>query len=422
MIRIPESNPTNRQEDAVGQSPEYRADANQFDAHLAGLREYPSAVEEAMEILRAHAEEPHIRALLETPQSPGNHAEGPFVRDHYRTILTALALLRTGALPFRTVREFLGLPEECRDQWEATVSFLRDRIELAEAFAIGHDIAKIATIGFTTEHPAGRAAGFPSKREFTALDADARSVRGHELRKEYDTLFAEFAKRNADLDGPALQRSFAAAYGISVSYLGHGEAALDPAYAPTLEAISERCDLTGVEEQLLRFAIAEHINPLVAFSTEGRGAAYAEIANHARAAGLNPNDAMRALQMGVLLDGVLGSRQQDPHDPDARRPNAAPIRFFWEAERAYPTFLAERAERERRAAEDVRLRTLLRDTGLDGTAIQALGVPKGPEVGRMLRVITAAVREGTTLDAVPDAIRPEVERRVAAARTAHSAT
>ncbi len=129
------------------------------------FEEIAKAQNEANKKLAEYAErEPIIKQVLETPQSRDKHAEGPRVVDHYREILTSLALMRDGQLDFETMRDALNLPEEARDQWDKIVKVVKEHPKLFEAIVMAHDLGKAETVGFVSAKPELE---FPDKK--TAL-------------------------------------------------------------------------------------------------------------------------------------------------------------------------------------------------------------------------------------------------------------
>ncbi len=415
------------------------------EALFAELKDLADASIEADRLMIEFAEaEPKVRDILNTPQSPDKHAEGPTVKDHYRSILSAIVLIRDGKMPYPRAQEVLGI-ENAEQEWNEVERVVREHPNLLIAFAFMHDVAKPDTLGFLVRDgsPAVEL-GFATKaidkeiekRKDKAKDAakkgdiaprvafDAeQDARRADLRAKYDKLFAEFSSTRQDLDPMDLQKQFFDAYGISISYRGHAEEAYDGANREVVDRVADRLNLTDQERKLLRYSIEQHINPLLKFErVEGKDVH--GFVDAAEEAGLDPKEAMRALQAGMLVDGLIGTVKLPKKVKDGVATNeidtagdafiyTAPLTNFWKAEQLYPAYRVE-VERKKAEEEAVRQRSrILKDVGLDGDALKALGIQEGADLGRTLGMIRGALQGDGKLPGVQDeALRSELESRI----------
>ena len=423
---------------------EMRVDVVQLFAELKDLAE---AGMEADRLLVEFAQaEPKVRDILNTPQSPDKHAEGPTVKDHYRSILSAIVLIRDGKMPYARAKEALGITEG-QQEWGEVENMVREHPNLLVAFAFMHDVAKPDTLGFLVRDGSPAVGlGFATKemdkeiekRKAKAKDAakkgdlapraafDAeQDTRRVDLRAKYDKLFAEFSSTRQDLDPMDLQKQFFDAYGISISYRGHAEEAYDGANREVVDRVADRLKLTDEERKLLRYSIEQHINPLMKFERVD-GKDVHPFVEAAEQAGIDPKEAMRTLQAGILVDGIIGTVKLPKKMKDGVVTTetdtagdafiyTAPLTNFWKAEQLYPAYRAE-VERKKAEEEAARQRNLImKEGGLDGDALKALGIKEGADLGRTLGMIRDAMRPGGDgkLHGVQDvALRAELEARI----------
>lgn len=122
-----------------------------IDALFRELGDIIEAREEADRMLLdfVHAEKKG-KEILNTPQSPNSHAEGPYVEDHYRQILTGFSFVRKKKLTFEKAKDILGI-DGYEKEWNEVVAIIRDHPNLIVAFALGHDVAKPDTVGFFSD-------------------------------------------------------------------------------------------------------------------------------------------------------------------------------------------------------------------------------------------------------------------------------
>jgi hypothetical protein len=391
---------------------------------FAELKDLAEVGIEADRLLIEFAEaEPKVRDILNTPQSPDKHAEGPTVKDHYRSILSAIVLIRDGKMPYARAREALGITEG-EQEWGEVERVVQEHPNLLVAFAFMHDVAKPDTLGFLVrdgspavelgfltkekdkevEKRKSKAKDAAKKGDTSLRDAfDAeQDARRADLRVKYDRLFAEFSSTRKDIEPMDLQKQFFDAYGISISYRGHAEEAYDGANREVVDRVADRLNLTEEEGKLLRYSIEQHINPLMKFErVEGKDVhSFVEAAEQA---GIDPKKAVRTLQAGILVDGLIGTVKLPKKVKDGVATNetdtvgdafiyTAPLTNFWKAEQLYPAYRAE-VERKKAEEEVARQRNLvLKEVGLDGEGLKALGIKEGSDLGRTLNMVRDALR------------------------------
>lgn len=415
------------------------------EALFQAITEIAEAAVEADWLLFELAREiPKVKEILSTPQSPDKHAEGPTVQDHYRSILSAINLLRHGQMPYDRAREVLGL-EDAEQEWKEVEAIVRDHPNLLIAFAFMHDVAKPDTLGFVVRDGSPAISlGFATKavdkeiekrrdkaREAAVKRGDEslreafvaeQTIRRADLRAKYDKLFTDFATTHQGITPMELQAQFFDAYGISINYRGHAEAAYNRENRDVVRQVANHLGLTQEERRLLRFAIEQHINPLMKFERV-EGKYIQSFVEAAEQLDLDPQKAMRVLQAGLLVDGVIGTvklptRIETVNGQEVKIPETSgtpyihtgPLINFWKSEKLYPAYRKEEDAKEQR-------RLVLIEEGLTGEAMRTLGFPEGPETGKILGMIREAIRGDGTLPFVADSeIRGELEARVSRAK------
>ena len=427
---------------------EHRIDLEGLFGELTDLVE--ARVEADQWMIEFAKAEPKVRDILKTPQSPDKHAEGPNVEDHYRAILSSIVLLRDGKIPYERARSIFGM-EDAEQEWGEVEAIVKDHPNLLVAFAFLHDVAKPDTIGFVArdgsqaiEHGFATKAmdkeiekrkkkardaakkGDPSSQETFEIEQEARRA---ELLATYRQLFAEFSSARQGVDPLDLQRGFFEEYGISISYRGHAEQAYDGENLEVVQRTQDRLQLTDEERLLLRFAIEQHINPLMKFE-QVEGKDVHSFVEAAKELGLDPKKAIRVLQAGMLVDGIIGTVKlptkieitdgnevQVTDTSGEKYIYTAPLVNFWRAEQLYPAYQAE-VERKKKEEEAAHARNvLLKEEGLDGDGLKTLGIQQGADMGRILGMIAGAVRGDGKLSNVQDAaLRGELEARIERAK------
>lgn len=380
------------------------------------FKEIAEATNEANEKLAEYAEhEPRIKEVLETPQSRDKHGEGPKVADHYREILTSLALMREGNLDFETMKGVLDLPEGMEDQWGKMVEVVKAHPKLFEAAVMAHDLGKAETVGFVSAKPE---LGFPDKKAAMKEDEATKESKRPERLAKYRELFDSFSAAHPELSDDGLAQAFQNEDGISITYYGHAEkATTNPENRAVVDRMAENLGLTEEEKGLLIFAVEQHMNPLTKFDKAGEPKDFEFFLKKAEEAKVNPEKAMQIFEAIVLLDGVLGTRKADLDNPELLVLNGVPLRKFLEAEQKYPAYRAEQEGKAREAEKARRAKEALVKAGLGGDDLQQLlGMKPGKELGKVIKNIERAAAEGAPLEGVPEDKRTEIETRIAAAR------
>jgi hypothetical protein len=396
------------------QNPDRPAEMDFEDA-----QEVARAMLEARKILKHYLDqEPKLKEVLETPQSADKHAEGPRILDHYKHILTSLLLLKRGFFTFERASQALDLADR-RGQWESAVRFVQENYDLMLAFAICHDLAKPDALGLYAKSDKGLAAGFPAKREFHLKNKKMPLEERKAWSEKYALLEAEFAKSHPEMTDPAVrQKAFFDEYGITATYVGHENV------TPENRAIIDRvCGELGLSEKdvnLLVYSIQNHVSGHLSFEKGPRD--YHALAKLAEAAGVDPKRGMMSLLAGMVVDGMMGVRKWNAPGTGYELPSEAIVKF-WDAELAYPGFLAEEERKAKEQAELLRLRAAADAADLRGDKLRSLGLNLKIGFSTVVDAIFDAIREDRGLDrqilasvGVKEDIIDEIERRLAKAR------
>ena len=351
--------------------------------------------------------EPIVSDALRAPQSPGHHAEGPFVEDHLLLMGQTLSAILAETLHLVDIEEFASL-RGFEGEIEELEETIKENAALYEAFVVCHDAAKWATVFFDApEGSAGHAAGFVddgwSHRHDMGISERAK------FRARYAALYETFRRTRPELSAAECQRQFYATYAIDVHYAGHERAVHAPVYRALLERVSSRRRLPPRDVDLLETLIAHHLDPIADFSRPNPGAI---LRYHAIALrhGYDADDFTDLLQGCLFLDTVCGSRFRSG---DGVRNDPSILINFLRSEHDFAPF--RRAERER-VREEARKRernVLFREAGLDGLGLMdLLRMEPGQAFGRTLARIHSAIVDGTPAPTFTKAIDAELQRRV----------
>jgi hypothetical protein len=353
--------------------------------------------------------EPIIKEALMTPQSIAHHAEGPFLRDHLRSMLQVLYALLDEELHLIDLEEFRQLRgyEGELDELEETI---KEYASLMEVFVLCHDVAKSATVSFRSkEGSKGEAHGFTVEHKHH-YETEGLAHRA-QLRKNYLALYDEFVTHHHEGDARDTQEQFFHEYGISVHYPGHDRMIHAPIYRQLLVRVGEAHDLTDREIALLEDIIAHHLEPLTDF-TQVRPKKIKRYHLLAQKHGFDVDDFMDVFQACFFLDAVCGSMRsaigKSAHQVDV-------FENLLKSEHNYAPWLREarEAKREEKAARE--RNRLFRKVGLDGVSLMdLLEMSPGPEFGVLLRAIHDAILGRTDWPSVQSAQQVELERRAEA--------
>lgn len=312
------------------------------------LRDLKEGNAYAARVLSEFAElDPKARELLETPQSPNYHAEGPKVGDHYRLLLTALELMRVGQMDYKTACTFLCV-EGFAEEWNATVQEVQARPQLFEAFILEHDVGKADRVGYYYNNPNKRGTGtFVRKTKFQ--ESSGSEIEKRQARtREYREMYAAFSAQHPNESDTRVAKLFYDAYEINVSYYGHEAAMETPDNNRIRTEVENRLGLTQEERRLVRFAVAEGGNVRETFKRVGMNPdhrAYERFVAKASKKGLNGEAAMRFLAATLVVDVVLGSKKVSD-DGNGWVSDAKQVRRLWEARRERDKNMKEKMRRQ----------------------------------------------------------------------------
>ncbi len=376
-------------------------------AHDPFLREWTDQI-----INEAKAKYPALREALNAPQSANHHGEGPMIEDHVREILKTLYALVEGRFRLSEIEEFarLGGYEGELEELEETI---KERAAFFKAFALLHDIGKGAAISFTAEEGSlGAEQGFGQS---IALGwGEYGGEERYAAQRKYEDLFDRFAAEHPDLTSQEIQAEFFRKYKITIHHHGHARLIHLPMYEEVARALAEEYRLTEDDTDLLIELCASHMDPLHKFWHDAQAKDYDLMVKHAVEVGRDPDDFLDLLLAGTFLDVPGGSLQLV--NGGYHRPSAALINFM-KAEHDYMPH--RRAQTEQARAERMlkQKREVYRQVGLDGdTLLDFMGMTPGPDFGKLLKEIQGAVERPEMMPDLSPALRPEVSKRIVAAR------
>jgi hypothetical protein len=385
-----------------------RAESEYLDAALERLGKERALTSRADATLRAAASsEPLLADALRTPQSPPNHCEGPFVRDHMRIMLTVLYAVVEERLHLIDIEEFCRL-KGYEGEIEELEETLKEHAAFFEVFALCHDAAKWSAISFESAPGSrGAALGFQSPR-MAAWDDVGISERA-KMRERYLELYDAFSSERANEPGPDQQTSFFDAYGIRIHYTGHDRLIHSPAYRALLYRLCAAHRLSDQERNLLEDVIAHHLEPIYDFS-EPRAARMERYYEIARQRAYDSDDFIDLLQAGLFLDEVCASQRRSLH---GLWHDSSILVNFLRAEFDFAPMERAKKAREREQERTRLQQRMFREAQLDGIALMELiGMDPGPRFGQLLRAIHAGVLGEGELPAFPPRIKNELQRRI----------
>lgn len=385
-----------------------------FDEAIERVRQDHALRERADALLAAAAaQEPLIRDLLATPQSPHYHAEGPYVEDHLRLILMSLYAVAEGKLRLREVEEFARM-KGYEGEVEELEQTLKEHVATFEVFAFCHDAGKWPTVSFTAEKGSrGHALGFnqPIDYRWEPFQISERA----KLRERYVELYEQFADQHPNEPADEVQAQFFLAYGIDVHYPGHNRMIHVPVYRDLLERFAFAHRISNKDKEMLVDVISHHLQPLEDFE-EVRPQAVRPYIHMANVRGWDGDDFIDMLQGALFLDAVCSSLRRSAHG--TWHDMTALLNFFRSEQEAMPE--RSKKKREMREAEEQRRRNgVFRDVGLDGMALMELfQMEPGPEFGRLLRRVHASAIGKGSLPNVPPKVARELSHRITAFHSA----
>ncbi len=373
-----------------------------LDSNLKTILELGQSVIEAERILLEYAsKEPKIASLLQCPQSADKHAEGPLIKDHYRSILIALEVIKKGLLDSSKMPECLEM-KGYEQEWDAVVQFIKDNPDLMLIFALSHDLGKEDFIGFYAKKSMGEAAGFQDKRTFheaqrsKTLTPNARK----RWQQRYANLYTNFAAKHPDIPEADVQKKFFDLYGITVTYIGHENGLSLPENRAVTDRLIAQKGLDDNNARLLDYSVSHHVSNYMDFA---KGPAdYDSLVVAAREAEVDLDKALLSLQAGMVIDGILGARKRREGE-DGLFIATTTLRKFFDAQRAHPQYIQDQeAKRVENEIKD-KIKQILPNQGLGGRDLVDLGVPATARA-KIVEAIYSAVRGSGELELSEDIV------------------
>lgn len=352
--------------------------------------------------------EPLFAESLLTPQSPSYHGEGPFLRDHLQSMLTALFAINEGDLHLLEVEELRRLKgfEQKILEVEETI---REYAALFEVFILVHDIGKWASVFFTADSGSrGEQAGLTMKL------SDRFSKEGlaeqAKIRRRYLETYQEFCKQHTQESPQAQQILFAKTYGVKVHYSGHEHLVHAPVYRALLNRLASARRLNDRDLALLEDLIVHHMQPVRGYRKEVVPSRIEISLGIAKAGGYDADDFLDLQQAGLFLDLPCGSRayRQGRYYRDLQT-----FIHFLQSEHEYAPWKREEKQRVREEQEKKENNLLFQQVGLDGVALMdLLCMSPGPVFGKVLREIQAAILGEELMPRFSRGINEELDRRM----------
>lgn len=376
-----------------------------FDVLMTRVERDQELYARAESMLRAVSDsEPLIAETLCAPQDVRYHAEGPTVRDHLRLMLMSLYAIEQGTLRLTAIEELSRLKgyEQEIEELEQT---MREHVSWFEAFTFVHDVAKWNTIAFRSpEGSRGAELGFnlvPTYEPETDLTARAQ------MRERYLELFSDFHSKHKKESAREVQSLFYLTYGIDVKYPHHDRIIHAPAYQQLLERFAIAHELTDIHTSMLEDIVSRHLQ-FVRFKKQTENS-MDPFFHLAQVRGYDGDDFADFIQGAILLDFVCGSLRLSAHG------------YWHEIDLLVGALKAEHETDPSRRREKLHAReeqehrrrlNVFQEVGLDGLSImELLQAEPGPEFGKTLRRIQAAVVGRGVMPTFGKKIEEELERR-----------
>lgn len=353
----------------------------------------------------ASAQEPLIAEALHTPQDIRFHAEGPFLRDHLRLILMSLQAICEEKIHLIDIEEFRRL-KGYEGELDELEEHIKEYFSFFEAFALVHDAAKWATVGFDSlPNSRGSELGFRVDRSHYFDEASSKRAK---MRDQYIKLFNEFQSTHKDETGREIQAQFYLAYGINVVYPNHGRKIHSSVFESLLARVCTAHELVSRDVGILEDLISHHLE----FNTEFDSVNPKKIARYsllAKKHGYDADDFLDLLQGCLFLDCVCGSKRLAPHgywhDP-------MPLVNCLKSEHDYAPWRRVQQEQARDEQERKARNKKMREVGLDGESLmKLLKMEPCAEFGRILRRIQDGVLGYGEMPTFNSEINAEISRR-----------
>ncbi len=349
--------------------------------------------------------EPLFMDSLRTPQDVRYHAEGPFMRDHLRSMLMMLYAIVEEKVHLIDIEEFRRM-KGYEGEIEELEETIKEQAALFEVYVLVHDIAKWSTVRFKSrEHSRGGERGFNMEENQYAHNAHAERA---QLREKYLELYRDFAEQHPGHSASEVQRDFYMTYEIDVKYPHHARQIHTPVFEALLERFVQAHDLPGKDLDLLEDLITHHMEFNKDF-IQVRPERVRRYHHLARARGWDSDDFIDVMQGCILLDMVFGSERLSVH---GYWHDASPVLNALESEHQYIPMQRAEKIRSREKKEKSSRNNVFKTVGLDGMALMdLLKMEAGPEFGKVLRRIHSGIIGKGDMPKFGKTIDQEIERR-----------
>jgi hypothetical protein len=227
-------------------------------------------------------------------------------------------------------------------------------------------------------------------------------------RDAYLALYKQFSQRDFHGTDRETQAQFYLQYGIRVHYPHHARKIHAPVFRALLRRLCEAHQLSDRDREMLEDLITHHMECGFDFNVP-RPARIRRYTHIALKRGYDADDFIDFTQACLLLDQTVGSRRLSAVG-------------YWHETTSFINFLKSehdfgphrRAQKEamREDREKKRRNQALREAGLDGLAMMdVLSMEPGPEFGRALRRIHAAILGYAPMPRFEKKITAEIEKR-----------
>jgi hypothetical protein len=279
---------------------------------------------------------PEIQKLVDCPQTPPHHAEGPTVESH---LVRMLALILSVGEGFR--RGLVDIEEFAREktfsaEWASLFSTISTNDKFLSAYALAHDLGKPECV--------------------TRTPSDSPMNGGEER----------------------------------IHYPGHDRAGASSTYAYAREAILKYFDLQSSNAKLMTELIRLHMDIITTFTAAPNAVELKAFAALAGRAGLNKDLFLDLAPACLFLDAVAGSLHSDG---SSKSHDLTPLLNWYRAEREVMPERHEAREAGEKKASKMAVKKAYADAHLSPEEIfELLGTPIGPIRGEIMKKIDDLVR------------------------------
>lgn len=316
--------------------------------------------------------------LKVTPQTPPFHAEGDFVSDHVKRILTGLDASEHGVS--------LSEIEEVAREKDLVLEFfeleqtLRSQTAWLAVYAVCHDVAKAESLWFEAAPGSrGEAEGFLSKVPHIATASEIT---------RYDKL-----RRAHEAAGSST--SFYDDYQIVVHYPDHARRGASDEYASTREAVLAELGVPLSHARLLSELIRCHMEVINGFKLGPDAVKYRALIAVAERIGLNVGVFLDFLPACLFLDLGLGSLVYEQGKTGIELQTL--INLFRSEREALPARHLAREQALKRGRKAA-LNEALLSAAIDANSVfELLKTPLGPVRGEVMKKIHNLIRDPDSL-------------------------